>query len=109
MKQPRLGILGSGKGTNCRAILEAIHSGELDAEARIVISDVFDAPILDIAREFSVPNIYLPPGHNCPRRHGSFRRRFGQNCRRWRNHAGLFLLLRSGRRRHRLLSHYLSR
>jgi phosphoribosylglycinamide formyltransferase-1 len=27
-----------------------------------VISDVFDAPILDIAREFSIPNAYLPPG-----------------------------------------------
>jgi phosphoribosylglycinamide formyltransferase-1 len=27
-----------------------------------VISDVFDAPILEIAREFSVPNVYLPPG-----------------------------------------------
>ena len=27
-----------------------------------MISDVFDAPILDIAREFSVPNAYLPPG-----------------------------------------------
>ena len=32
------------------------------AEVRIVISDVFDAPILDIAREFSAPNAYLPPG-----------------------------------------------
>jgi phosphoribosylglycinamide formyltransferase-1 len=27
-----------------------------------VVSDVFDAPILGIAREFSVPNAYLPPG-----------------------------------------------
>ena len=27
-----------------------------------MISDVFDAPILDIAREFSIPNAYLPPG-----------------------------------------------
>jgi phosphoribosylglycinamide formyltransferase-1 len=27
-----------------------------------VISDVLDAPILEIAREFSVPNAYLPPG-----------------------------------------------
>jgi phosphoribosylglycinamide formyltransferase-1 len=27
-----------------------------------VISDVFDAPILDIAREFSIRNAYLPPG-----------------------------------------------
>jgi len=58
----RLGILGSGKGTNCRAILESIRSGALPAEARVVISDVLDAPILDIAREFSVANAYLPAG-----------------------------------------------
>jgi len=57
-----IGILGSGKGTNCRAILERIRSGDLGAEARVVISDVLDAPILDIAREFSVPNAYLAPG-----------------------------------------------
>ena len=35
---------------------------KLAAEARLVISDVFDAGILDIAREFGVPNAYLPPG-----------------------------------------------
>ena len=62
MKPVPLGILGSGKGTNCRAILESIRSGALAAEVRVVISDVFDAPILDIAREFSIPNAYLPPG-----------------------------------------------
>jgi len=62
MKRVSLGILGSGKGSNCRAILESIKSGALAAEVRVVISDVFDAPILDIAREFSVPNAYLPPG-----------------------------------------------
>ena len=63
MNPLRLGILGSGKGTNCRAILERIQEGELHAQTRVVISDVFDAPILDIAREFAVPNAYLPPGH----------------------------------------------
>jgi phosphoribosylglycinamide formyltransferase-1 len=63
MKRLGLGILGSGKGTNCRAILEQIRAGALPAEARVVVSDVLDAPILDIAREFSVPNSYLPPGH----------------------------------------------
>jgi phosphoribosylglycinamide formyltransferase-1 len=63
MNPLRLGILGSGKGSNCRAILEAIRSGKLLAEARVVIADVIDAPILDIAREFSVPNSYLAPGH----------------------------------------------
>jgi phosphoribosylglycinamide formyltransferase-1 len=63
MKPLRIGILGSGKGTNCRAILEQIRSGLLQAEACVVISDVVDAPILDIAREFSIPNAYLPPGN----------------------------------------------
>jgi phosphoribosylglycinamide formyltransferase-1 len=62
MRLVQLGILGSGRGSNCRAILESIRSDALGAEVRVVISDVFDAPILDIAREFSVPNAYLPPG-----------------------------------------------
>ena len=62
MKTLALGILGSGKGTNCRAILESIRCGALPAEVRVVISDVLDAPILEIAREFSVANAYLPPG-----------------------------------------------
>ena len=62
MNKLALGILGSGKGSNCRAILEQIRAGKLAAEARLVVSDVFDAGILDIAREFGVPNAYLPPG-----------------------------------------------
>lgn len=63
MKKLGLGILGSGKGSNCRAILEQISAGKLPAEARLVVSDVFDAGILEIAQEFRVPNIYLPPGN----------------------------------------------
>lgn len=62
MKPIGLGILGSGKGSNCRAILESIRAGKLAARAKIVISDVLEAPILEIAREFSVPNAFLPPG-----------------------------------------------
>ena len=62
MKRLPIGILGSGKGSNCRAILERIRSGDLAAEARVVVSDVLDAPILDMAREFGVTNAYLPPG-----------------------------------------------
>src|SRR5205823_13002734 len=57
-----LGILGSGKGSNCRAILEQIRAAKLAADARLIVSDVFDAGILDVAREFGVPNVYLPPG-----------------------------------------------
>lgn len=62
MSKLALGILGSGKGSNARAILEQIRDGKLAAEARLVVSDVFDAGILDIAREFGVPNAYFPPG-----------------------------------------------
>ena len=62
MKQLALGILGSGKGSNCHAILEAIRAGKLDAAVRTVVADVFDAGILNIAREYGVPNAYLPPG-----------------------------------------------
>ena len=62
MKRLPIGILGSGKGSNCRAILERIRSGDLAAEARLVVSDVLEAPILDMAREFGVANAYLPPG-----------------------------------------------
>ena len=57
-----IAILGSGKGSNCRAILERIRSGKLAVDVRVIISDVFDAGILDLAREFGVPNSYLPPG-----------------------------------------------
>src|SRR5437763_12064050 len=59
----KIGILGSGKGSNCRAILQSIRDGKLNAKATVVISDVLDAPILEIAREFGVENAYLPSGH----------------------------------------------
>ena len=57
-----LGVLGSGKGSNCRAILEQIHTGHLKADVRIVVSDVADAGILEVAREFGIPHAFLPPG-----------------------------------------------
>ena len=58
----RIGILGSGKGSNCRAILERIRAGTLDADPRIVVSDVETAGILDIAKEFNVPAVFVAPG-----------------------------------------------
>jgi phosphoribosylglycinamide formyltransferase-1 len=59
----KIAILGSGKGSNCRAILQSIRDGKLGAEAVVVISDVMDAAILEIAREFGIANAWLPPGH----------------------------------------------
>ena len=39
----RIGVLGSGKGSNFRAIDDAIARGELNVDVRIVISDVENA------------------------------------------------------------------
>ncbi|MDQ2918788.1 MAG: phosphoribosylglycinamide formyltransferase [Verrucomicrobiota bacterium] len=57
-----IGILGSGKGSNCPVLLERIRAGTLCAEARVVIADVFNAGILQVAKEFGVPNAFVPPG-----------------------------------------------
>jgi phosphoribosylglycinamide formyltransferase 1 len=63
MKRPlRLGVLGSGKGSNFRAIMEKIVDGRLDAEVEIVISDVNNSGILSLARDFEVPGLYVRPG-----------------------------------------------
>jgi len=59
MQKLRLGILGSGKGSNFRAILEAIQAGNLPAEVAIVISDVPGAGILKLAEDAGIPTLTL--------------------------------------------------
>ena len=46
----RLGILGSGSGSNMQALLDAIDAGTLDARIVLVLSDHADAFILERAR-----------------------------------------------------------
>lgn len=58
----RLGILGSGFGSNFEAILNAIGERSLYADVVVVISDVEDSRILERAREFDVPAIYVDAG-----------------------------------------------
>lgn len=55
-------MLGSGKGSNFVAIAEACARNELNAEVRLVISDVPDAGILERAGERNIPNRHLEPG-----------------------------------------------
>ena len=45
----RLGILGSGSGSNMQAILDAITAGTLEAEIVLVLSDISDSYILERA------------------------------------------------------------
>ena len=58
----KIGVLGSGKGSNFKAISDAIDSGELKAEVAIVISDVEDAKILDLARQRCIRAEFVTPG-----------------------------------------------
>jgi len=56
MGRLKIGVLGSGKGSNFRAILSEIQAGRLDAEAVLVMSDVEGAGILDLARGAGIPS-----------------------------------------------------
>ena len=58
----RLGVLGSGKGSNYQAIQQAIDAGRLDAGVRVVISDVESAGILQFAREHKIRAEFVEPG-----------------------------------------------
>ena len=58
----RLGVLGSGKGSNFAAIADAITAGKIPAEVGIVISDVEQAGILTLARARKLPAQFIPPG-----------------------------------------------
>jgi phosphoribosylglycinamide formyltransferase-1 len=60
--QYRLGILGSGKGSNCVAIADACAKGLISAQVAVVISDVENAGILDRAKECGLENRYIAPG-----------------------------------------------
>jgi phosphoribosylglycinamide formyltransferase-1 len=58
----RLGVLGSGKGSNFVAIAEACASGAIPAEVALVVSDVAEAGILEGARQRGITGRYLAPG-----------------------------------------------
>jgi len=62
MEKLKLGVLGSGNGSNFRAIADHIATGALPAEVRIVISDVETAGILALAKEHKVRAEFVPPG-----------------------------------------------
>ena len=56
----RLGVLGSTKGTDLQAILEAIHNDVLDAEVVVVVSNRENSYILERAGNHNIPNIFVP-------------------------------------------------
>lgn len=58
----KIGVLGSGKGSNYAAIAQAIDEGRVHAEVQIVLSDFEDAGILELARARGVRAEYVSPG-----------------------------------------------
>lgn len=58
----RIGILGSGQGSNFVALAKAAAAGKIQAEIAIVLSDVESAGILTHARERKLPCQFIPPG-----------------------------------------------
>jgi phosphoribosylglycinamide formyltransferase 1 len=57
----RVGVLGSTRGTALKGVLDAIAAGTLDVDLRIVISDRPTAPILDRAKLYKIPSLFLDP------------------------------------------------
>src|SRR5205809_8002694 len=62
-KKFRLGVLGSGKGSNMAAIADACAAGEMRAQIAIVLSDVATSGILEHARQRNLPARFIPPGN----------------------------------------------
>jgi phosphoribosylglycinamide formyltransferase-1 len=58
----RIGVLGSGKGSNFTAIADGCLAGSIQATVELVLSDVPEAGILERARERGISAQVIPPG-----------------------------------------------
>ena len=57
MREEKLGIICSGRGSNLASIIEAIERGEIPAEIAVVIADKRDAYALERARTKGIPAV----------------------------------------------------
>ena len=55
----KLGVIGSTKGTDLCAIFDAIKTGELNAQASVVMSNLKSAYILERAKKHNVPAVFI--------------------------------------------------
>ena len=60
-KKGRIAVFLSGRGSNFRAILEAVNAGRINASISLVFSNVETAPGLQTAREKGLETLYLNP------------------------------------------------
>ena len=57
----RIGVLGSGNGSNCEAIFQACDRGQIPGRVVVVVSDIADAFILERARQHGIPAHFVGP------------------------------------------------
>jgi phosphoribosylglycinamide formyltransferase-1 len=57
----RIGVLGSGSGTNCEAIIEACARGDIPGQVVVVLSDIAEAKILARAERHGIPHQFIGP------------------------------------------------
>ena len=60
ISQLKLGFLASNNGSGMRAIVAAIETGALDAEARLAVSNRREAPALAFAAEHGLATLFIP-------------------------------------------------
>ncbi len=65
----RIAVLGSGEGSNLRALISSVQNGSLDADITVVISDQAESNFLNLAREAGLASHFVDPGTN-PRKLG---------------------------------------
>lgn len=80
-RKMRLAVLGSGKGSNFQAILDAVRTGALDMEIVCVIADVENAFILDRARHAGIPAFYISAAPYKTKLDGEAERRYIETLR----------------------------
>jgi phosphoribosylglycinamide formyltransferase-1 len=87
-KQPlAVAIIGSGKGSNAQAIIDAIAAGRLNARVVCVLSDVQDAFILERARRHGIPAEFISAAPFKTKLEGEAERRYIAALRRYGTEA----------------------
>jgi len=54
-------VLASGRGGNLKAIIDALKSGKIKADLKVVVSDKKDAYALEHARQAGIPAVFINP------------------------------------------------
>jgi len=60
-EQLRVGVLASGRGSNFRALAEAVAAGRIPAAVVVLVSDRAGAPALGVAREHRIEAVVVDP------------------------------------------------